>query len=146
MRTRHVVRRPGQRGAVAVEFALVVPLLLLLVFGMIQYGFYFWSLQGGSSAAREAARRAAVGRPTACDAFRGEVAANLRGIPSGDLAVTRTYATLPAAPGSDVRVSVSFDSVDLHLPFVPFLDGGRVTQSATARVDFVPDPTIGNCA
>ena len=52
--------RAGEHGAVAVEFALVLPFLLVIVFGSIQYGFYFWADQGGSDAARKAARLAAV--------------------------------------------------------------------------------------
>ncbi len=50
-----------EHGAAAVEFALVLVLLLTLLFGIIQYGFYFYSASTGSAAAREALRRASVG-------------------------------------------------------------------------------------
>ena len=67
-------RRRTENGAAALEFALVMPLLLLLVFALIQYGVYFWAYQGGSDAARMAARSAAVGAyPKSCDDFRKQV-------------------------------------------------------------------------
>ena len=34
-------RRAGERGAVAVEFGLIAPLLILLVFGIIDFGWMF---------------------------------------------------------------------------------------------------------
>jgi Flp pilus assembly protein TadG len=34
-------RRRDEGGAAAVEFALLAPIVLLLVFGIIQYGLYF---------------------------------------------------------------------------------------------------------
>lgn len=53
-------RAPSERGAAAVEFALVVPLLLLLVFGIVQYGYMLTYRQAISQGAAEAARSAAV--------------------------------------------------------------------------------------
>jgi Flp pilus assembly protein TadG len=44
------------RGAAAVEFALVVPVLLLIVLGSIDWGYYFFVQQVVTNAAREAAR------------------------------------------------------------------------------------------
>lgn len=57
-----VARRPrrGERGAAAVEFALVAPLLLLLVFGIIDYGYMLSFRQALSQGAAEGARAAAV--------------------------------------------------------------------------------------
>lgn len=48
------------RGAAAVEFALVVPLLVTLLFGIISYGYLLSFRQSISQAAAEGARAAAV--------------------------------------------------------------------------------------
>ena len=134
------VRRRGDSGAVAVEFALIFPLLALIVFAIIQYGFYFWAMQGGASAAREAARKAAVGMPTDCSVFESEVKENVDSMETGDFHATRNFDSSPAAVGDDVDVTVTFKSIDMGFPFVPFIDNGRVQQSATARVESFEDP------
>lgn len=53
-------RRRGERGAAAVEFALVVPMLIALVIGVISYGYMLSFRQGISQGAAEGARAAAV--------------------------------------------------------------------------------------
>jgi Flp pilus assembly protein TadG len=55
------MRRRGEAGASAVEFALVLPLLLVLVFGIIEFGLAFNRQQAFHAASREAARLVAVG-------------------------------------------------------------------------------------
>ena len=52
--------RRHERGAAAVEFAIVVPLLLLLLFGIISYGYMLSFRQAISQGAAEGARAAAV--------------------------------------------------------------------------------------
>jgi Flp pilus assembly protein TadG len=52
-------RREG--GAAAVEFALILTLLILLVFGIIQLGLAYNRYQGLQAAAREGARVASIG-------------------------------------------------------------------------------------
>ena len=49
-----------QRGAAAVEFALVVPVLLLILFGMIWTGFVFSDHLSATNAVREGARYGAA--------------------------------------------------------------------------------------
>jgi hypothetical protein len=51
---------PREAGAVGVEFALILPLLLTLLFGIIDYGWWFGETLGLRSAVREAARLGAV--------------------------------------------------------------------------------------
>jgi Flp pilus assembly pilin Flp len=48
-------------GAAAVEFALLLPLLVLLLFGFIQFGMAFNTRIQATNAAREAARAAVIG-------------------------------------------------------------------------------------
>lgn len=135
--------RRRERGASAVEFALVMPFLLLLVFGLIQYGLYFWALQGGSDVARSAARLAAVGNANACADFRESVASEVGGYASTTPTITRVYSdaeTTNAAlgtweTGDLVTVTVTFRAIDLNFPFVPFIENGTVSQRVEARVE-----------
>jgi hypothetical protein len=53
-------RRRGERGASAVEFALVVPLLLTIVFGVITTGMAFSDHLSATNAVREGARYGAA--------------------------------------------------------------------------------------
>jgi Flp pilus assembly protein TadG len=53
-------RIADERGAAAVEFAIVVSLFFLLVFGIIDFGMGFQQWNATSNAAREGARKAAV--------------------------------------------------------------------------------------
>jgi Flp pilus assembly protein TadG len=53
--------KKGERGAELIEFALVLPLLLLLVLGIVDFGFLFQRLEVVTNAAREGARIAILG-------------------------------------------------------------------------------------
>ncbi len=68
-----VRRRPTHRGAAAVEFALVAPLLFLILFGTIQYGLYFFDAQGTRTGVREAARLGVVKTFNACGGQSGDL-------------------------------------------------------------------------
>ena len=51
-------RRRGQRGIAALEFALVLPLLLLLLFGIVEMGFLLYDKAVITNASRAAVRQA----------------------------------------------------------------------------------------
>jgi Flp pilus assembly protein TadG len=138
-------RTTREGGAAAVEFALVSVLLITLLFGILQYSLYFWSLQSGANAAREAARQAAVGELT-CTEFEDAVLDNAQGEDTTQpIVAARTYYTdasmatqaNPAVVGGVVKVTVSFHSFDLNFPFIPFIDGGVVAEQGVARVENV---------
>lgn len=54
-------RPRGDRGAAAVEFALVVPVLLVVLFGIIDFGFAINRYAIVNNAAREGVREASLG-------------------------------------------------------------------------------------
>lgn len=60
-------------GAAAVEFALVLPILVLILFGIIDYGLYFSNSFGVRGGAQDAARQGSVANfnpyPTECASY-----------------------------------------------------------------------------
>jgi len=56
-----IFRTRDTRGAAAVEFAFVMLPMLYLVFGVIQYGLYFYARESGTQAVGDAVRRLSVG-------------------------------------------------------------------------------------
>jgi Flp pilus assembly protein TadG len=59
-------RGSRQDGAIAVEFALILPLLLLILLGTIEFGRVYSQMQVFQGAAREGARCAAVAASSTC--------------------------------------------------------------------------------
>jgi Flp pilus assembly protein TadG len=59
-------RRERRRGAILLEAAIVLPLMLLLVFGLVEFGYFFHVKHTMAGAARNGARAAI--RPTATNA------------------------------------------------------------------------------
>src|SRR5438045_2129443 len=58
VRTSKTHSRRRSRGAATVEMALVLPIVLLFMFGIFEYGRYFMTMQLFNNAAREGARYA----------------------------------------------------------------------------------------
>lgn len=91
-------RRPKERGAAAVEFALVLIPLMLILMGTIDFGYYFFMRAIVTNAAREGARAGAIsatpgGVTTAQNYLTGV------GLPSATVstAVTDCSTTTPGA-------------------------------------------------
>jgi len=53
----------NQKGTTAVEFAIVLSLLITLIFGIIEFGLFIFNRQVITNAAREGARYGIVARP-----------------------------------------------------------------------------------
>ncbi|MED5374135.1 MAG: TadE/TadG family type IV pilus assembly protein [Myxococcota bacterium] len=54
-----ITRRQGRRGNAGIEMALTLPVLLLLLGGIVDFGLYFSDAQKANHAVRQAARAAA---------------------------------------------------------------------------------------
>jgi Flp pilus assembly protein TadG len=50
------MRKPNERGAVAAEFALLLPVLFTILFGIIEFGMIMYGREVVTNAAREGAR------------------------------------------------------------------------------------------
>lgn len=112
--------RSSERGASAVEFALVLPVLAILLLGIIQFSITYNQKQGLHAAAREGARFASLPSSEQTE-IQARVTAALDGIP---LSGTPTIAITPSdtfpcedRQGDSVVVTVS-TSEQLSIPLV----------------------------
>jgi hypothetical protein len=112
----------GEHGAAAVEFALVVTLLLTLVGGIIDFGLMFNAQISLTHAAREGVRVEAIGTGDPVGAAEGAFTA---------LAVTGFSAVVvegcPNDDGARLRTSATYNP--LFLGFIPALGASRNLQS-----------------
>jgi Flp pilus assembly protein TadG len=102
-------RLRGERGASAVEFALIVPLLVLLVLGIAEFGHAF-QVQGTlSAAAREGARAMALQNDPAAarPAARNAASALSPSLTNAQIAITPASCPTTGAT-ANVRVTISY--------------------------------------
>ena len=123
----------SERGQALTEFALVLPIIALILFGIAQFGIVFNNYLTLTDSVRAGARKAAVSRLEPCPTCKAEEAVRrAAGDLPGDLQVTVTPAA-PWAPASDVTVQASYP-YQLDLLGV-VLKTGRLSSSTTERVE-----------
>ncbi|MEX2486612.1 MAG: TadE/TadG family type IV pilus assembly protein [Nitriliruptoraceae bacterium] len=99
-------RDRSDRGAAAVEFALVVPVLLLLVLGILEFGRAFNAQVSLTAAARESVRVMAVENDVdAAVTVASDAAVSLN--PSIDASHVEISPTV-CAPGTNVTVTITY--------------------------------------
>jgi len=149
--------RDHRAGTATVELALVVPLLLLLLMGIIEFGLLFEDFMLLKNAAREGARTGATGNSTTAIADRVENAA--AELSTEDLTITQQYGvydegswtwytlgdisgddgTINNAPtGSFINIEVSYPHPLVAAGILPGLedDPGSGTINLTATATF----------
>jgi hypothetical protein len=113
-----------EEGAAAVEFAIVSILLMVLVFGLIEFGIAFSKVNVYTGAAREGARFAAVrcGSSTGCTAglISTRVSTAAVGYPIGPGSPTADRVCSDSTLGQEVKVSW-IQNITINIPFVPGL-------------------------
>lgn len=123
--------RGRDRGSSAVEFALVFPILALIMFGVVQYGWYFYVAEATSGAASNVARRLAVG-----DCWSSTQARDLAKQQAPYLtSVSKTPADLTTAVVGTTQVVFTVTSDANIIGFFPMPDGGVVTRTVKTRLE-----------
>ena len=121
--------RQRDTGAAAIEFAIILPLLLLLIAGIVDLGRMMYTEVVLSNAAREGSRMIALGYSTADAQARVDAAA----VNIGAATATVT-SSCPANPdptdGASVRVTTNFDWVILD-DVTSMFPGGSISTPGT---------------
>ena len=148
----------GQRGAAAVEFALVVPILLVIVFGIINFGFVMTQKAALSNAVRAGARYGTV-NAYAGDHSCGKVIDRVRaesttlGIGSPNqvaVRVTLAASGSPAGTGDLVcaaaagAAAAGGDAPCINADGSPSSPDELTVTSTFDTAVFVPTPGLGN--
>jgi len=142
----------SEKGAELVEFALVLPLLLLLCLGVIEFGRAYYTYNILSKAVRDGARYLSAGMVTSTGTINGGTATETRNVVVyGNTAGTGTrklpdlltsQVNLPAttvvsASEQYVTVSVSYPYVPLFRAVMPNLTlSPKVTMIFVGRIAF----------
>lgn len=98
--------RTGRRGASMVEMALILPLLITLVFGVMEYGWMFMRISQVNNAARHGARVAARPDVTTKSQVDAAVAEMMQQAGFDDDAYTVSATSLSILPPGPVTVTV----------------------------------------
>jgi Flp pilus assembly pilin Flp len=134
-----VVSGRGQDGAAAVEFALLLPLLVLLLFGFIQFGLAFNTRIQATNAAREAARQAVVGIDNWNDVGGVQFWQIVRDR-TGVSSISNCSFTTQDVVGGTLTVKFDFP-LKLVIPFLPSPPSWQTgTAQASMRIEQLSNP------
>jgi Flp pilus assembly protein TadG len=128
----------GERGQSAVELALFFPVLLTVLFVVIQFGQVYLQFQEVSAATSEGARRATTMAAVADPGRTSTIAATVRGATSVGTSEAFDSNTLAVSvnstwtPGSTVTVTSTYPASVTILGVTLF--SGNLTTKRTARV------------
>ncbi len=132
-------RRRRSRGQSLVEFAVVLPVFLLVLSGIMDFGFLLYSRMTVINAAREGARIATTMTEDA-GTIPAAVTSQVNAA-AGGLTVTTATCRVPqgssscggfggADTGDSVRVTVTY----VHHAFFPLLFGANIPMSSTVQM------------
>ena len=128
-------------GAAAVEFAIVIQLLVLILFGIITFGWMFYLENNMESAARAAARRMAVADATSagtnltCASAQAQLPGTAENVactmmPLGNPANITVNAAVLCPAERTVRVTVSAAGEDVALADIfGYFDGSTISAT-----------------
>jgi TadE-like protein len=133
-----VTRTGKRRGLAAVEAALVLPVFVLLVFGLLEYGWMFMKVQQVQGAARSGVRAGVRQGATNADVLNAITTTMANGGLSGS---GYTWTATPpnvavVLPGAAIAVSVTVPYQNgiwlTHIPFIP-VPGNLVGTATMAK-------------
>ena len=129
MRTRLL----DQRGVASLEFVLILPILLFVLFASVELSRAWFTMNLLTTAAREAARSAVVAAPAAVQSAGTAKLNQLLG--AGNWSGTITCNPNPCASDSQVQVNVSMQFTTVLPNLLPMLGSITLQQTASMRYE-----------
>ena len=131
-------RLTPQQGVASLEFVLILPILLFILFGSVELSRAWFSLNLLTTAAREAARAGVVATPANVQAAANARLTALLG-PSGQAplnwSATVGCTPAPCAPDSQVQVNVTATFQTVLPVLLPMLQSITLQQTASMRYE-----------
>ena len=129
-------RLRSERGAELIEFALVLPLLMFIILGLVDFGFMFQRFEAVTNAAREGARMAVLPGYANADVearVRSYLTTSGVAATTSNSSVVTTSVNIPTGGGGPVmqgkQVVVTYASPYLFLAPLAGWFGGSFTSS-----------------
>ena len=137
--------KAGQSGQALVEFAIIVPLLLMLLMGLMEWGFLLWSQTMFVNAVRDGSRSAVVVREwntntvSKQEDIKNIVIERLQSLPASITSGITNNITVELLPSSanvaSVKVSIVSQPYDPIIDFAGFLTPDSLSASAEFRYE-----------
>jgi|GraSoiStandDraft_39_1057311.scaffolds.fasta_scaffold376697_2 Flp pilus assembly protein TadG len=144
-------RSDNEHGATLVEFAFILPIFVLFVFGIIDFGWAFAQNLDVTHATREAARLAVVNGAAGnesltqlCTDIRGRLSEVNPTAATISLGLQDTNADGALDAGDNVTASISYPLRSLSGLSSRFLSG-NLSATAVMRMEQLPSWTQGSC-
>jgi Flp pilus assembly protein TadG len=119
-----------RRGNAILETAIVLPILLSLAFGTVEFGYYFFAKNTLQGAAREGARAAIISGATQSDVTTAiATVMSAAGLSSSNYTVTTSPASVTgAAEGTTITVTVACTWNNLHMSPLGIIPSNKAVQ------------------
>ena len=138
---RRLLRKRGEKGANLVEFAILAPFLILLLFGIIEFAWVFATNLDVKHGAREGARITAVNTPDTGNVDLAAEICSRMDLVGSDTATTITWAsdgTPAVGEGVIVTVSTPLSTLTGIMDWA-FGSGPTLDSTVEMRIEQPPD-------
>jgi len=132
---RRIIRSRRERGSSLAEFALTLPLFLVILLGMMEYGYYFYVAVSATNAAREGARQCTLVSLGACGDCDPTAALDYMGR-VGMASKTKANASCDSSDGTfkyTVDVEVDFPTLTGYPPVLGVMPASTTGGNTRAR-------------
>ena len=121
----------NQKGQAMVEFALILPVLLLLIMGIAEFGMMFNAYLSVQNATREGARIGIVGATN--EEMEERILETSPALKDDRITITIEPGDNTRNSGETLRVLVNYD-YQMTVPFISILFGGSVNLSGESSM------------